>query len=348
MDYIDRHNYWANPEGGWGYSPDVTFDPRSMLKDSQCNLMNPLGLKRVLGMPYIITEWQSAAPNDFREEAELAMAAACDLQGWSALQFAFSHSDTFEGALDNNFNVDNQPAQRALWPATALLFHRQDLKESNTEAFQSFTDDQALDPASTYSLSPLLAWTRKTGVRFTGESSQPADYTALTYGVEKSKWVRSQTGEITYDYGRGQLIVDSPRTQGFSGFPAGGPLTLSGVRIDLRNDYGLVLVQSLENKPISESNRLLVTAVGNAINTGMETVPAGNRLKNPGKEPVLVEPMKGTVTVLQMKGDWSKVKVYALDASGTRIKEIPSSRENKNLVFEMKPEYQALNYEVVR
>jgi hypothetical protein len=348
MDYIDRHNYWANPEGGWGYSPDVTFDPRSMLKDSQGNLMNPLGLKRVLGMPYIITEWQSAAPNDFREEAELAMAAACDLQGWSALQFAFSHSDTFEGALDNNFNVDNQPAQRALWPATALLFHRQDLKESNTEAFQSFTDDQALDPASTYSLSPLLAWTRKTGVRFTGESSQPADYTALTYGVEKSKWVRSQTGEITYDYGRGQLIVDSPRTQGFSGFPAGGPLTLSGVRIDLRNDYGLVLVQSLENKPISESNRLLVTAVGNAINTGMETVPAGNRLKNPGKEPVLVEPMKGTVTVLQMKGDWSKVKVYALDASGTRIKEIPSSRENKNLVFEMKPEYQALNYEVVR
>jgi hypothetical protein len=185
-------------------------------------------------------------------------------------------------------------------------------------------------------------------VRFTGDASQPGDYAALTYVVEKTKRVKSQTREITYDYGRGQLIVDSPRTQGFSGFPSGAPLTLSSVRIDLRNDYGLVLVQSLENKPLSESNRMLVTAVGNAINSGMETVPAGNRLKNPGHEPVLVEPMKGTVTVLQLKGDLSKLKVYALDASGTRVKPIPFSRENKNLVFEMKPEFQALNYEVVR
>ncbi len=185
-----------------------------MLKDPQGNLMNPLGLKRVLGMPYIVTEWQSAAPNDYREEAELAMAGACDLQGWSALEFAFSHSDSFEGALDNNFNVDNQPAQRALWPATALLFHRQDVKESSAEAFQALTDDQALDPDSTYSLSPLLTWTRKTGVKFTGDSALPADFAALTYGVEKTKKVKSQTGEITYDYGRGLLIVDSPGPRG--------------------------------------------------------------------------------------------------------------------------------------
>ncbi len=120
------------------------------------------------------------------------------------------------------------------------------------------------------------------------------------------------------------------------------------MRIDLKNDYGLVLVQSLENKPLAESNRLLVTAVGNAINTGMETVPAGNRLKDPGHEPVLVESMRGTVTVLQLKGDLSKVKVYALDESGTRARVIPFSLENKNLVFEMKPEFQSLNYEISR
>jgi hypothetical protein len=348
MDYIDRHNYWAGPEGGYGYSPSVTFDPRSMLRDSQGALLNPLGRKRVLGMPYIVTEWQSGAPNDYREEAALVMATACDLQGWSALEFAFSHSDSFGGALDNNFNVDNQPAQMALWPATALLFHRQDVKESPDDAWQPFSDDQALDPESSYTLPSLISWMRKTGVKFTGATHAPADCAALVNGVSKTKKVSSSTKEITYDYGRGLLMVDSPRTQGFSGFAPGAPLTLSGLSVDLRNNYGVVLVQSLDTKPLAEASRLLVTALGNAVNTGMETVPEGNRLKNAGKEPVLVEPMEGRVRILNLKGDLSKAEIYALNASGERVKKIPFDRDKKDLTFEMKNEYQALNYEVVR
>ena len=206
-----------------------------------------------------------------------------------------------DGALDNNFNVDNQPAQMALWPATALLFHRWDVKESQAEAWQALTDDQALDPETAYTLPPILAWTRKTGIQFTGKSHASADLTALLNSLAKSKQVSTATNprQITYDYGQGQMTVDTPRTQGFAGFTTGAPLTLSGITVDLKNEFGVVLVQSLENKPLAESSRLLVTAVGNAINTGMETVPAGNRLKNPGKEPALVEPMVGKVRILQ-------------------------------------------------
>lgn len=91
-----------------------------------------------------------------------------------------------------------------------------------------------------------------------------------------------------------------------------------------------------------------MTALGNAINTGMETVPAGNRLKSPGKEPILVEPMAGRVGILHLKGDLSNTKIYALDASGRRVRQINFDRNNKDLFFEMKSEYQALNYEVVR
>ncbi len=347
MDYIDRHNYWANPDGGWGYNPSVTFDPRSMLKDSKGNLLNSLGQKRVLGMPYIVTEWQSSAPNDYREEAELAMAAACDLQGWNALQFAFSHSDSFDGPLDNNFNVDNQPAQMALWPATALLYYRQDIKESDTEAWQPLTDEEALDPESQYTLPPILSWTRKTGVKFTGTTHAPVDLGALMNGVLQSKKVSSTTKEITYDYGQGLLTLDTSKTQGFSGFTSGAPLTLSGMSVDLKNSYGLVLVQALDANPIPYSNRLLVTAVGNAINTGMETVPAGNRLKDPGKAPVLVEPMVGSLHILNLKGDLSKLSVYSLNPSGERVKKISFDRNNGDVSFEMKSEYQALNYEIV-
>jgi hypothetical protein len=141
--------------------------------------------------------------------------------------------------------------------------------------------------------------------------------------------------------------VDTSKTQGFSGFTSGGPLTLSAMSVDLKNSYGLVLMQSLDANPIPYSNRLLVTAVGNAINTGMETVPAGNRLKDPGKAPVLVEPMVGILRILNLKGDLSKLSVYALNPSGERVKKISFDRNNGNVSFEMKSEYQALNYEIV-
>ena len=250
MDYIDRHNYWANPEGGYGYSPSVTYDPRSMMRDSQGNLLNPLGRKRVLGMPYIVTEWQSAAPNDYREEAELVMATACDLQGWSALEFAFSHSDSFDGALDNNFNVDNQPAQMALWPATALLFHRQDVKESRTTAWQPLTDEEALDPEAAYTLPPLLSWMRKTGVKFTGTSHAPSRFRG-----PPERRHENQEGVQLHE-GSHLRLRPGPADRGFapdagfSGFAPGAPLTLSGLSVDLKNNYGVVLVQSLNAKPI--------------------------------------------------------------------------------------------------
>ncbi len=54
------------------------------------------------------------------------MGAACALQGWSALQFSFSHTDAadlehFTGALDNNTDIRAQPAQLALWASVARM-----------------------------------------------------------------------------------------------------------------------------------------------------------------------------------------------------------------------------------
>ncbi len=32
LDFIDRHDYWAHPNGGYGYAPGVTFEPGSMTR----------------------------------------------------------------------------------------------------------------------------------------------------------------------------------------------------------------------------------------------------------------------------------------------------------------------------
>jgi hypothetical protein len=348
MDYIDRHNYWANIEGGYGYSPSVTFDPRSMLRDSKGGLMDPLGKKRVKGLPYIVTEWQSCAPNDYRHEAELLFSAYCDLQGWNALEFAFSHSDTFDGPLDNNFNVDNQPGQKGLWPATALLFHRHDVKEASDEFFAPMTPEEALDPASKLDLDPQLSLVAKTGIAFTDQKNQLLDPKQLLVSHSRNKVVTSDTGEVVLDYGNGILKLDTPRTQGFSGFTKGVPQSATNLEVTLKNDYGTVVASSLEDKPLGETGHILVSAIGNAINTGMETVPAGNKLKSPGSLPVLVEPMVGKVRLTQMTGDLDKVKVYALDPSGRRTSDVSFDRDGQTLTFEMRPGYKTMFYEITR
>ena len=119
---------------------------------------------------------------------------------------------------DVSFGVGKMPLDKKKFPTL----------ESSTLNGMNVSDDQALDPESSYTLPSLISWMRKTGVKFTGAAHAPADCAALVNGVAKSKKVSSSTKEITYDYGRGLLMVDSPRTQGFSGFAPGAPLTLSG------------------------------------------------------------------------------------------------------------------------
>ena len=64
--------------------------------------------------------------------------------------------------------------------------------------------------------------------------------------------------------------------------------------------------------------------------------------------PVLVEPMVGRVTLSALSGDLSRAVVYHLDASGQRAGQVPVTRIGNALSFEMKPEFRAMHYEVVR
>ncbi len=71
--------------------------------------------------------------------------------------------------------------------------------------------------------------------------------------------VRSATGEVRWEYGRGLLTVDAPRCQGATGFLAeAGTIELDDVAITCGNEFGSILVISLDERPLRESNRVLV------------------------------------------------------------------------------------------
>ena len=81
---------------------------------------------------------------------------------------------------------------------------------------------------------------------------------------EDADRIVSDTGEVVRDLRKRIGIIDTPRTKGAYGFlGAAGEIRLKGVTIRCRNPYAAIVMSSLSDAPIAESDNILLTAVGN-------------------------------------------------------------------------------------
>ena len=79
------------------------------------------------------------------------------------------------------------------------------------------------------------------------------------YIDREKKLVRSITGELAWDYGRGICTIDTPRAQGCTGLLSSvSPIQLHDVTIDSKNPYATVLIVSLDEQPLTRTSRVLV------------------------------------------------------------------------------------------
>src|SRR5207237_10649411 len=109
----------------------------------------------------------------------------------------------------------------------------------------------------------------------------------------------SETGEITLDGPRDQLVLDTPRTAG--GYaPAGRTIetTTGGVAIAIEGSDATVWVSALDQSPIRQSRRLLVTHLTDLQNSGIQYAEAARQtLLDWGKLPYLVRAGKAEVSI---------------------------------------------------
>jgi len=128
------------------------------------------------------------------------------------------------------------------------------------------------------------------------------------YIDRSNKTVRSITGQIETDYGRGVYRVNSPTAQAVAGFlKEAGPQHLTDVEVTCRNKYATIVVVPLDGKPIRESGKVLVQAGTVCRPTGWVAVPTRARINgkqsdcfrilSAGKAPFQVENTQATVTV---------------------------------------------------
>ncbi len=185
-------------------------------------------------------------------------------------------------------------------------------------------------------------------MRFTGQEQPGIDLGKVSEKYVTGNRVTSSTGEITHDWKQGLFRVDSPRSQGFAGFPKKQKQAFLNFEVKIDNEYGLVTLSALEKKPIGEADRLLVSAVGNVVNKGYTLYQTGDRVRATGELPVMIEPITGSITVKELRGDTAGVAVWALDASGVRTQRLPVTTTKTAISFKMDQKYKAQHYEIVR
>ena len=363
-----NHYYTAphvGPDSGWSVRIGHRFASVSALRRADAI---PAALRQIEGRPMLVTESAWVPPNLYRSEGPLTMAAYQSLTGVDAFYwFAFQYADWTPPTLIGGFYrgafkwTSQTPDTLGLFPGAALLFRRGDarrgapvLRETRLLAQvwaaqpPALNEEPGYDPnrdpgnwnprAGSGRISSLAYLVGPVQVNYTTDP-QAAKVTAadLTPWLDPARGiVRANTGEITLDYHRGLLAVDTPRAQGVAGFfPDGGrPLATTDCRITVGNPYAQVLAVALDDAPLQESTRILVQLGTVSRPTGWQTQPArltedeapesvsGEEVVALGGPPWRIERLRGTIAI---KNPHLR-RATVCDANGMPMAEVGASR----------------------
>ncbi len=322
---IDRHNYFGGGTG-WEFKPGPVKNT-PMVSEPGSGLLST-GMQQVANRPFTLSEWMSLIPNEWTAEASPLIAMyGMGLQGWDA-SYAFAmnlpgYSTTIH--THGPYNV-NSPTQMGLYPALARMLYRGDLQEADIVSSRAVQLDslakgkigfkenveQDRDEKSLSGEVPQAALAEgRVVVEFT-ETPRPLTVPALT----ADSVITAVTGELDWNIqGRGFYTINTAGTQGVVGFAKGRKLEFYDFTVETSNDFAVILITSLEkDKSISEADRILVTTIARARNTGMEYNEDHSQLNVVGTAPIQLEPVDVTLRSRQ-----ASFRVRVLDHAGRSL-----------------------------
>ncbi|MEE9405274.1 MAG: hypothetical protein V3V20_10295, partial [Algisphaera sp.] len=349
-DVIDHHGYFEGEQEGEGASYSVrvghTFKSKSALE----NLSGlPLRINQVQGHPQLLSEVNWPLPNEHRADMVWLTFAALATQGVDAVCFFQDTSLTgIETDFSNKFTL-NLPSMTGQFPAAALAFRRGDLPEqepvfleslsmknltamkgsatANSASFdrlrvvdvpedqRNVQDLQSLDPLAYY-LGPVVRVYNQSGVE--SQKGKQFGELAILDSLNKDKprniWTHFfEPGDAPDAYG---LSINEPYVAAWAGNTtdttprALGPFTT----IPLAS-HGAVSAVSLDNLPLDQSRRILLTRVTTERPFGFHV--ENNVIKSLGDLPLNL-PLTGHHPIAWDTTDGRRYQATALDENGNR------------------------------
>jgi len=311
---VDRHNYFGGARRG---RQGGKFNNASMLRIPGGGMLS-VGMQQVSDRPFMLSEWIHVQPNDWGIEGPAIMGAyGMGLQDWD-VSFMFQNRDTggFSDALCQHAWDVTVPKIIGLFPAVARQVYRGDVKRSSVVApryvnydalgegnlgFRDTVSQQHDIKVLNSDKVPAeaLAAVRCT-IEFTDDYRETPAFDVSAY--TKGEVIVSSTGQLAWHKGDGEhsgwITIDTPGTQAFVGFAEGESFELGDVTIAPKSYYGAIYVSAPgPEDTLASAGKLLVTALARCRNTGQKLNAEENSLEEKGKGPILMEPVKATITL---------------------------------------------------
>lgn len=328
FDALDGHYYWSHPSKKRG--PDgktyETYVNRPMINVPEQSNAVTVARSAKAGKPYIISEVNTPFPSDWLADGFPILTAYAAFQDWDGIfwfTFANDASWSQKQVTPRNFDIWQDPIKMPQVAAGALLFRRADVAPARETVVRNYTAEQCYEslrggwkaaPLFTPGYPELLSLAH--GVRIGDLDAKPGE--TAPFPAAPAKPVKSDTGELEWRVGpdgKGLVTIDAPRAQGLVGFVKGSGAASRNLAADVANEYCALMLAAQDEAPIARAGRLLLTAGARSTLTGMEWNENRTIVKQPGKMPLLIEPVRGAVTLKGLQGA-KGVEAQPLDGAG--------------------------------
>lgn len=361
MDFTDMHRYIY--DWHWGETEKVTFNKAITDCDS---LIAPMAKAKIANKPVFFSEWDIPWPNAYRALGAPYFAAISCLQNWMGMvvhTYAYGtnlqyvdrigkecSASTIGGVpyREGIFSVWNDPAKFGLFYHSALMVRRGDVRPAEKTVGVTITDRKKFNLAAVQS---LIEMHRVCTVMDPAGAEGVDEIVPDNVKIPKpeAKKTRADTGELWRDFNRSVAVIDSPRTKIAYGFIGRGgadqavrgdlAINLDGMQVDCRTDFGVVAVSSLTDRPIMDSDNMLLSAIGRARNTGAQF--DGEKLLDFGHAPIMSEVIRATIRIHTEKPN---LRVWGISSEGYYVGMLDTTYEDGWLEFTIGETYPALYY----
>lgn len=365
LDAADSHAYWQHPTfPGSGWDPYNWYIENESMVNSPPGTLWSLAKRRIMGVPYFVSEYQHAFPNTYSTEAPLLIAAYAALQNWDGIYFfnyGSQHDDWNRGFFNQYFDMSVHPGNMANLLLGAALFRREDvLPAIHVHRYPSPSEsffDQMLDR-------PNGSWISSIDeVPFDGKHTllSRLEVDPGILNEPNFNWpdpvpgtvFTSDTGELLWDTtsaAKAFLTVKTPRTKALVGFVDGRIFDFDGITLTPhanQQDWLTFGITAMEGDSILSDlgSRCLLIATGECGNSGMQWNLDKTSLVNNnwGTSPSLVEVIGADVSLPLPP---SRVQVWALDPTGKRTYALPLGEIDRETVFTIGSPSQTMWYEI--
>jgi hypothetical protein len=329
-----------------------------MIDEADAGVLGRIALHRVQGKPFTVSEYNHPTPNDHCAEMFPMLASFAAFQDWDAVyQFTYSQSSDEHDRpfIDSYFELVNHPGQLVWLPIAATIFRTAAVDAGGEPVVLRIPSHDTVTSArrqvaevwSAAGAPPNLPLTRRVSVELNGEKKAVlpahfvADAAARVSSTGQISWQPSAQGQRN-----GSFLINAPKVRCAVGFLHSHTVELDDVAITLNRATGgwaSLGLAALDDQPIATSKKMLLVAVGQVGNSGMQWNEERTSVADKwGHEPTIAE---GIFATIRIPGG---VTVHALTSSGKKSQSVRVQTRKGQSHIEIDPQYRTLWYLVTR